>query len=361
MKILYISNHDLDSHSGVVNKIKSQVYEWNKMGHEVNVFCTSGLKLFDGNLKLIDSYSLSWKIFKKTSYAKVIILHFFSLLASFRFKPDIVYSRYFLYSPFLSVLYSIFPTVLEVNGDDKSELKNSLKLLKYYNLVTRNLIYLGVKGFVFVSDELRQKNFNPPISLVLPNGIKSSYSSAKVKVKSSDKVHIGFAGTENQNWHGIEKLVPFIIDSRNFHLHVIGLDGESNSNVTYYGKVDSKTNLEILSGCHVCVSTLALHRKDMQEASPLKSREYVLLGKPFVYAYDDFDLDPISLIRPDLFLKIPNTEDNVKDSWKEIESFLVSFLKKDLSEEIKKNVLPVISYENKEKSRIGFFRKVIRS
>lgn len=42
-----------------------------------------------------------------------------------------------------------------------------------------------------------------------------------------------------------------------------------------------------MRNCQVCIGTLALHRKNMTEASPLKTREYLAHGFPVIIGYKD--------------------------------------------------------------------------
>lgn len=47
---------------------------------------------------------------------------------------------------------------------------------------------------------------------------------------------------------------------------------------------------EVLSGCHLAIGSLALHRSGLREACVLKVQEYTARGLPFIIAYDDPDL-----------------------------------------------------------------------
>ncbi len=46
-----------------------------------------------------------------------------------------------------------------------------------------------------------------------------------------------------------------------------------------------------MKDAHFAMSSLALSIKNMKEACTLKSREYIVRGIPFVYAYKDTDLN----------------------------------------------------------------------
>jgi hypothetical protein len=39
--------------------------------------------------------------------------------------------------------------------------------------------------------------------------------------------------------------------------------------------------------CSICIGTLALYRKNLEEASPLKVREYIASGYPVIIGYED--------------------------------------------------------------------------
>ncbi len=365
MKILYLSNHDMRVHNGVVNKITAQVHEWSKHGEEVIIFSTVGFKVFDSNLNELESYSRLYKILSRTGPLRFIFIHICSLIAAKKINPDIIYSRYFLFSPFFTILSFNFPLVIEINGNDQVELRNSKPLLYFYNELTRDFTFLSTKGLVFVSKELEIlfEKFHKK-SLVVPNGVHPFLNNKEDiinKIVSNGRTNVGFSGTASQSWHGLDKILPLFAENTDLHLHVIGADGENTRNVTYYGRVDSQMNQKILNSCSACLSTLALHRTNINEASPLKSREYVLLGKRILYAYEDADLDVYSNDYPNLFCKISNNESNVIDSQAKILTFLRARPEVLFFPEIRKIGLDVLTYDKKESKRLSFFNLVQKS
>ena len=62
----------------------------------------------------------------------------------------------------------------------------------------------------------------------------------------------------------------------------------------------------------VGVGTLALHRNGMNEACPLKTRQYLACGLPIVYAHTDPALQVLNC--PDDLLQLPNTEANLEEN-----------------------------------------------
>jgi lipid A disaccharide synthetase len=92
----------------------------------------------------------------------------------------------------------------------------------------------------------------------------------------------------------------------------------------------------------------------MEEASSLKSREYLAYGLPMVLAYRDTDLDELDV---DFLLKIPNTEDNIITHGRLIRDFAYKMRGKRVDRDI---IAPLIDNQAKEKKRIEFFQEILR-
>ena len=107
------------------------------------------------------------------------------------------------------------------------------------------------------------------------------------------------------------------------HLDIVGYDSLQEfeplpSNLTLHGYLSSDEYLKVLARADVAISSLALHRIQLDEASTLKSRECLALGLPLVVAYVDTDLDEAGF---DFLLKIPNKEDNIQTHGEAIREF----------------------------------------
>jgi hypothetical protein len=89
-------------------------------------------------------------------------------------------------------------------------------------------------------------------------------------------------------------------------------------NLTLHGYLSTRQYQDVLAGADVAISSLALHRVQLEEASPLKSRECLAFGLPLVVAYADTDLDGVDC---DFLLKIPNKEDNIQTHAQSISDF----------------------------------------
>lgn len=105
-------------------------------------------------------------------------------------------------------------------------------------------------------------------------------------------------------WHGLDILSGLAdILKDEIEIHVVGVDGADRDNIFYYGYLDENEYLKIMSRCHICVGTLALYRKELSEACPLKVREYLKYGFPVILGYRDTAfLDS----KPPWVLEIPN-------------------------------------------------------
>lgn len=70
MRILYLSDQDLDNNSGVAKKIIDQAKEWVKFGHDVSILSLETLSFFDLQKRVIKTDN-SFSIKRGDSY-----LHF---------------------------------------------------------------------------------------------------------------------------------------------------------------------------------------------------------------------------------------------------------------------------------------------
>ena len=88
-------------------------------------------------------------------------------------------------------------------------------------------------------------------------------------------------------------------------------------NVRVHPLLEPAEFVSVLARSDLALGTLALHRKRMTQAAPLKVREYLAYGLPVVIAYDDPDLrDPFWFV-----LRLPNCESNVIDNLDTVRRF----------------------------------------
>jgi glycosyltransferase involved in cell wall biosynthesis len=365
MRIAYIISEDISTPSGVLKKVEAKIKYWKQYGHEVTVISlksNSMISLIDDGVVLsqyVKEKNLKKKFLRRFSVSRKLDKYLKGL------KPDIIYTRYISGSPDLvSVLKKYAPYIVEINTNDVEEFKNG-KLRRYIlNLLIRNYFFGNAKGFVSVSKELMSNKIFTKFHkkfVVIGNG----YDFNNVKNKKlffNDNPKFIFIGSPKQAWHGTDKIVKLANSLKNYEFHIVGpektdlLSNEKiGDNIVFHGYCNTEYLEKLIPQCDIGISTLALHRNNMLEASPLKSREYLAYGLPIVLGYDDSDL-------PQNFkysLNIGNYENNVVDNIDNIKVFANSFRKVKPIEVIESSK-KYLDYQEKERIRLEFIQKILK-
>lgn len=371
MKIAYVVNEDITKNCGVVQKIHSQTKVWKKHGHRVRVFSLSSrgtTPLLDDGVvvgKKIPRWGLRkfFGYFEKTKQLKKQL---------YDYMPDVIYMRYVIYFPgMLSILKNTAPFIFEINSNDLNEFEQRFRKYQIYNALTRGILLGNADGFVSVSHELKDDiSFSKykRQTIVIGNGIDAQAVNKKASnsVELASPLQAVFIGSDNnQFWHGLDKIVYLARNLSDVVFHIIGptLEDMMNvdsgikymTNIHVYGYLDEKKAQLIVAKCDVGISTLSLYRKGMEEASPLKSRQYLAQGIPVIVGYKDTDLFDID--QP-FILNIGNYEENIKDNFDAIKEFILNSraFKVDEIQSFAKNHLDC---ERKELKRLDFFKRVL--
>ena len=103
----------------------------------------------------------------------------------------------------------------------------------------------------------------------------------------------------NTPWHGIEKIVEIATKNPSIGFVIIG-DYEIKttlSNIIMLGKQNMSTIPLILNYCSFGFGPFSLSKKNMKEACPLKTREYLYFGVPIIVNYYDsaYDFEDLQL------------------------------------------------------------------
>jgi len=167
-----------------------------------------------------------------------------------------------------------------------------------------------VRGIIGVTPEIihyelsRINTFKP--HAVISNGINvEEISLSKRPFYDGRELSLLFVGTKNTPWHGIDRLLRGIAlykkTTPRINLHLVGNftnktkkmvnNLKIGDKVYFHGSIYGDEIDKIFDSIHIAIGTLALHRKQMKQACPLKVREYIARGIPFVIAYDDVDLE----------------------------------------------------------------------
>ena len=106
---------------------------------------------------------------------------------------------------------------------------------------------------------------------------------------------IMFVASEFKPWHGLDLLLESVSNSnKQFVLHLVGRLGAADferasldTRVRIYGYLPAFEISRLAEQCWVGLSTLALGRNGMEQACPLKVREYLLHGLPSYGSYQE--------------------------------------------------------------------------
>lgn len=353
MKIAYIVFHDITRNDGVTKKVKGQVDEWVNQSVDAKVFCFLPKK---------GESILNAEQFESGGYFNLRLrLNSDFILKLNSFDPDIIYFRYDLWNKNLIYSFKNRKSVAELNSLDLNEFYLLLKTEKSFKSVVRYLGYLfgrynllkQVNGFVSVTNEIVNhysfKNFKKPNSII-PNGIDfKSYNTIKSIDSVNEKVSLFFIGTPNQPWQGEDIIVEWSKKLSEFDFHIVGMGGENSSNLFFHGYLEKLEYLKILKSCQICIGTLALSRKQMTEACPLKVREYLAYGYPTILGFSDTSFIDNS---KDFLLEL--NENSIFD-FDSIRNF-VNNMKYRV---VDKEEIEELSTENLETKRISFFKKIL--
>lgn len=359
MQIAYLAHVNAARRSGVLPKIADQIARWRTAGHTV--------RLFVATRDADDPWSERAGDVVVRRYAGPLsrLRAMTGLVEGIRaFRPDLVYLRWDLFYPPMLRLPRRAPLVVELNTDDEAESALGSRLRATYNRWTRGLLLGRARAFVFVSSELSAKpsfaRFKA-LHRVVTNGVDLAAYPSLPAVEGPNP-RLAFVGTAWQPWHGVDKLVALAARRPDWRFDIMGMDAESGlpgvppdavpSNVTWHGAIERDRVVEVLANADIGVGTLALHRKSMSEACPLKVREYLAVGLPILYGYRDPDADDLG----SYVLRIDNTETNVIDAGDAIDDFVT----RSRGVRVPRSAVGHIDVAVKEGQRLALFDELVR-
>jgi hypothetical protein len=169
-----------------------------------------------------------------------------------------------------------------------------------------------VAGIIGVTEEIRRLEIEKAglkPSAVIANGVNTESVMQTGFVPFDGKnLTLIFTFSEFVPWHGLDRILKGLDQYRGktaVHLMLIGkisrkymerINRAIHPPVTVHmpGPLYGSDLDAVFSRATLSISTLGLYRKRMKEACPLKSREYIARGIPFVYAYNDPDIPSLS-------------------------------------------------------------------
>ncbi|MEQ8554301.1 MAG: hypothetical protein RIC53_16710 [Cyclobacteriaceae bacterium] len=272
-------------------------------------------------------------------------------------RPDAVFYRFTTYYPSISKMMNKYPFVLEINTDDIQEYKLKFGFFKnFYHRTFRGVMLKKAKGMITVTRDLIDKfdEFECP-KLAVANSIDLS-NFEEIPAPSNDRPRLVFIGTPNRAWHGVRKILDFARLRPQYDFDLIGpksddFDQSLPPNLYAHGYMQVEEYLPIMRRADVAIGSLAFHMIPLEEACPLKVREYLAYGIPTILPYMDTDFIDN---QHSLVLQIPNTENNLQGSAEILDDFIL----KVKGKRINRADIQFIDSSFKEKEKFEFIRSI---
>lgn len=226
-------------------------------------------------------------------------------------------------------------------------------------------------GGICVSHEIekyeksRFKSYN---TTVIANGVRVMQPVSLEHLPMNGTLRVCMIIGSPAIWHGYDRLLEGLSKLTSgdvaVQLDIIGLDRPAEKlpevpkphSVKWCGPMSRPQIAEHVAGCHLAVGTLALHRKEMQEASPLKVRECLMMGLPMLLGYYDTDISDDKRFS-DFVLTVPN--DNSPIDWQRVIRFAKGLdARKDYRRVIAGLATEVLSMEGKAARYVDFMRSL---
>lgn len=223
MKIAYICDINLNERGAARNHVVEIVKNLNLLGNKVEVFC----HLFKRSKEEQGiKFHRIWIPPIKISLIRSILFNFVSifsfLISSFKFKPEIIYSRNSIsfISPVICSKIKKVPLVIEVNGAVEELLKswNACRLVIYFSGLIERISLNQASKVICASQQLKNyicKKYNLEDSKVtyLENGVdtkmfkplKNKTCLNKLKL-DRNLFYIGYVGGLSK-WQGLDYLI----------------------------------------------------------------------------------------------------------------------------------------------------------
>lgn len=378
MKIAYLLSLNLLKYGGITKKVLAQVEHWQKTGATVQLFCiTPSL----AGKELLESNCVPVQFFVEGSKRNVLLemgKNFLNIRSVYgeltqsikAFDPAVIYFRNAYYQPHIEKLFRLFPTVAEINTNEWTEYKMLSKesfkykvAYAYYSFTSKKTFNL-IQGACLVTYEMQESlqrylGAIPFQTEVVPNSINIYKTEKRKKAAPSSTVpKLVFIGTPGMPWHGVDKIVELASQTINeLEFHIIGFYKadypEASDNIHFYGILPKGRYEEVVTSCDIGLGTMALYRKQMEEACPLKVREYLASGLPVIIAYEETPF--VKEAYPSWILKLPNDSDKLSKCKEKIVSFCNEMKAKVLTQSEVEKFVDVSSLEAR---RISFLKKI---
>ena len=357
MKIAYLTMgfpDPSDAANGIFRKVLGQMSYWRQAGHDVYWYALASNPNLSSELKNVPFTPL-WSAPSHSGRFRVSPSIFRRMVDA---APDMVYMRFGSYYPRQAWMMKQIPTFLELNSDDLSEYRAMLPRYQFlFHTLTRAWTLNAAAGLVATTHAIARRfvQFNKP-TLVMANSIDMSQY-VRLPAPNNPQPRLIFIALNHAPWNGVESVVDLARAFPTWHIDVIGQTGlekqtDLPTNITLHGLLTKQKYDGLMHAADIAIGTMALHRKQMDEACALKVREYFAYGLPMILAYTDTDFSDGA----PFMLQLPNADNNVLPNVAKIEAFVQAWKGRRVPYEAVKHIdTPV-----KEAQRLAFFEQTLQ-
>jgi hypothetical protein len=264
--------------------------------------------------------------------------------------------------------------VSEHHANELAQFKENINSVSsYFSYLMTRLMYKrflnSVSGIIGVTPEITKSHLlhNNIPNITITNGVSvENVTFTKFKRFDNKTLYVSFIVSSYSLWHGLDR---FLNGLKKYHgdinivLNIAGNFDSSkkeevmsfekkNIKIIFKGMCDDKQLDEMLSDSNLAISTLAFFRAGIRYGCPIKSREYMARGIPFIYSYHDVDIDG-----KDKFAMKFNDDESPID----IESVIKFSIKvsrdNDISQKMRCLSIEKLSWDNKVLEIDNFMKK----
>ena len=349
MRIAYLAWINTSQESGVLKKITRQIAAWNQRGITVKLFALSPSTDLCHCLN-----NIPVEVIQCSRIRAGLIKSSFLFSRLWHWRPDVIYYRYLCYFPFLNFLMKKIPTFLEINANDVAEYKVSYsRVINIYHALTRELVLRNAVGMFFLTSETAKSflKYEKPYKVI---GDSIDFTKYRIYDTPCNKTpRLVFMGLGISPWFGLDKVILMAKMFSDWRFDIIGVSEsefteELPKNIVAHGRLVQNEYEKVIIETDIGLGTLALHRINMNETTPLKVREYLAYGIPTIIGYKDSDLPADA----PFVLSLPNCESNVQEHLDEIKAFV----EKWKGRRVARSSISHLSLDIKENERLEFIR-----
>ena len=193
--------------------------------------------------------------------------------------------------PLITVHHTLEVQELMTEGIVGRTRASAEQLIGSVNL-TRVAAIMGVTDEIVRYERARSRSASLK-GFVYPNGTHGDF--VAVNDSRGERVELVFMASHFAPWHGLDVLLKSMSENQDdFVIHLVGTLSDKqiqlarlDDRVVVHGSLDTSGIRQIASRCWLAISSLALDRKGMSEACPLKVREYLAIGLPVFGSYKE--------------------------------------------------------------------------